>query len=51
MLSIMVLFHLWPDKTCKQFRRYGMEQELGRCFAQLPLQQVCGLNAAAAAAL
>ena len=36
MLFIMVLFHLSAYRDFKHFWRYGVEQELDHCFAQLP---------------
>ena len=36
MLSIMVLFHISAYKTFKPFRLYGLSQEYGDCFGELP---------------
>ena len=36
MLSIMVLFHISADKAFKPFRLYGLSQEYGDCFGELP---------------
>ena len=36
MLSIMVLFHISAYKAFKHFRLYGLSQEYGDCFRELP---------------
>ena len=36
MLSIMVLFHISAYKAFKPFRLYGLSQEYGDCFGELP---------------
>ena len=36
MLFIMVLFHISAYKDCKHFRLYGLSQEYGDCFGELP---------------
>ena len=36
MLSIMVLFHISAYKDSKHFRLYGLSQEYGNCFGELP---------------
>ena len=36
MLSIMVLFHISAYKAFKPFRLYGLSQEYGNCFGELP---------------
>ena len=36
MLSIMALLHGSPSKDCKHVWPYGLAQELGHCFADLP---------------